>query len=687
MGTGVRIGVIALLTAGSIVMSSAAQASTASQRTLATPVASQAPQASNVTSVFGWGLAAPGAFASDGTHLWIATNSDLAMGGWQADALVELSAKTGAFERVVRDVPSVSVLLASGTHLWAISNASKIYELSPATGAIQRIISNGRWGYLTAIATNGVDLWVSDASNGLTELRASNGVFVRQVVLPGRYRTNPAAMVIAGGELWVLNNAGLTSSVVVLSASTGARVRVLEGAAFGFAYPMSMATNGTDVWVVNASYGPDNTVTEISVKTGTLVKVLARGYGFDNSVQVALDGPYVLVVNRGTFVGDDGATKGSNGSVSVLWASDHTLVRRIGLPSSNDGGGPSEVVTAGGHVWVADAVAAAPGIRQLDIATGSIERRILGSNYGFFYPGPIASNGTDVWVGSSSSVTEMSASDGSLVRILSGPAYGFSVESITADSSHLWVLNSTGSITELSASTGAVVQTISGAPFDLHGAARIISDGTHVWVSNPCGPQCAVGSPGKGSITELSASTGTLVQVLSGPSFQLDQPGPISSDGVHVWIADFGGNSVSELDAATGAFVRSISVSEPSAIASDGADVWVTSLEAGVQGYNGAGVTEISASTGTVVRAITSGIGIPVAIASDGTGVWVANCECQFIGNDYGGVTELSASTGDVVGPAGATDGINGPSGIALGGGRAWVTNRYGDSVTAFPTS
>jgi hypothetical protein len=67
--------------------------------------------------------------------------------------------------------------------------------------------------------------------------------------------------------------------------------------------------------------------------------------------------------------------------------------------------------------------------------------------------------------------------------------------------------------------------------------------------------------------------------------------------------------------------------------------------------------------------------------------VWVANCECQFIGNDYGGVTELSASTGDVVGPAGAIDGINGPSGIALGGGRAWVTNHYGDSVTAFPTS
>ena len=236
-------------------------------------------------------------------------------------------------------------------------------------------------------------------------------------------------------------------------------------------------------------------------------------------------------------------------------------------------------------------------------------------------------------------------------------------------------------MTELSASTGALVQVISGAKYDLQGADHIASDGTHVWITN--------GSTN--STTELSAATGALVQVLRGPGYEFVNPGAISSDGSHVWVVSAGTQGllqphVTELDATSGAFVRGIPVSGD-AIASDGMNVWLTVERAGAPNYSGPGVIELSTATGAIVDELGS-VNVPVAVASDGTDVWIADCECDFDFNIYGGITELSASTGTPV-ELGALppNAINGPSDIALAGGRAWVTNTYGDSVTSFPTS
>ena len=50
----------------------------------------------------------------------------------------------------------------------------------------------------------------------------------------------------------------------------------------------------------------------------------------------------------------------------------------------------------------------------------------------------------------------------------------------------------------------------------------------------------------------------------------------MSSDGTHVWVANFGGNSVTEINASTGAVVRTIAVgSRPDGVSSDGTHVWV----------------------------------------------------------------------------------------------------------------
>ena len=59
----------------------------------------------------------------------------------------------------------------------------------------------------------------------------------------------------------------------------------------------------------------------------------------------------------------------------------------------------------------------------------------------------------------------------------------------------------------------------------------VSSDGTDVWVANS----------GGNSVTELSASTGALVHVVLGSKYGFDYPVAISSDGTEVWVANFAG--------------------------------------------------------------------------------------------------------------------------------------------------
>jgi DNA-binding beta-propeller fold protein YncE len=72
-----------------------------------------------------------------------------------------------------------------------------------------------------------------------------------------------------------------------------------------------------------------------------------------------------------------------------------------------------------------------------------------------------------------------------------------------------------------------------------------------------------------------------LVKVITGSHYQFNTPQAISSDGTHVWVANYWGESVTELNAATGALVRVIrapryGLDHPQGISSDGTNVWVT---------------------------------------------------------------------------------------------------------------
>ena len=89
----------------------------------------------------------------------------------------------------------------------------------------------------------------------------------------------------------------------------------------------------------------------------------------------------------------------------------------------------------------------------------------------------------------------------------------------------------------------------SGGSYGFDVPEAISFDGAHIWVTNWSG----------NSVTELDASDGAWVQTLSGGSYGFDQPNGIAFDGTHIWVINVGGNSVTELEASDGTWVQTFS--------------------------------------------------------------------------------------------------------------------------------
>ena len=118
-------------------------------------------------------------------------------------------------------------------------------------------------------------------------------------------------------------------------------------------------------------------------------------------------------------------------------------------------------------------------------------------------------------------------------EVFGAPA-GFQWQAISSDGNHVWVASSA----ELGHRAVGVHRRAHpgriGPRLGLNGTWAISSDGTHVWVTNA-----------DNTVTELLASTGALVRVISGSSYHFNGPWAISSDGTHVWVANEAGDSVS----------------------------------------------------------------------------------------------------------------------------------------------
>jgi hypothetical protein len=207
-------------------------------------------------------------------------------------------------------------------------------------------------------------------------------------------------------------------------------------------------------------------------------------------------------------------------------------------------------------------------------------------------------------------------------------------------------------ITEVDASTGARVRVISGPQYGFNqgeDGMGMVATGDDLFVANSATDQ---ESPsGQGALTEVDASTGKLVRMISGAAYDFGMyPGPMATDGRHVFVAASG--SVDEIDASTGRLVRLIG--DPAypfqgitGMTVDGADLFVandpdemSSTPPGTAGW----VAEVDIRTGEPLRVI-AGAGyrfdVPEAIGASVGKVFVTNAGA-------GVVTEVDAATGSL---------------------------------------
>jgi hypothetical protein len=195
--------------------------------------------------------------------------------------------------------------------------------------------------------------------------------------------------------------------------------------------------------------------------------------------------------------------------------------------------------------------------------------------------------------------------------------------------------------------------------------------GGHLWVTNQAGD----------SVTEIDPSSGAwLTTFVRSKGYRFNQPAAITSDGSDLFVANASG-SVTEMRSSNGALVRVISGAKyhfvnPIAIDASGSTILV--LNAGrPSGLIAGSVTEINARTGLLRRTVS---GAPFAF-SDPVALTVSGPDAFVADKGDNSMTEVNIATGHVVRVV-AQQGLAAPDGIGVADGQVWVA----DSTTSAAT-
>jgi hypothetical protein len=210
------------------------------------------------------------------------------------------------------------------------------------------------------------------------------------------------------------------------------------------------------------------------------------------------------------------------------------------------------------------------------------------------------------------------------------------------------------------------------------------------------------GHVGANSVSEINASNGSFIRLINSREYKLSFPQEITTNGLHVWIQNDGNSTISELNSANGSFIRTINIKvglpkfvrSPLVTSLVIRDTVLWTTERYINSLSGAqfnAVSAFDASNGKFIRALYEkrfGIDNPVGIAYNRDDVWVAN------GGSSGqvpSVSEFVAVEGTFIRRVyGQIFGFNGPAAIATNDSDVIVLNidsGVRDSVTELNSS
>jgi Protein kinase domain len=395
----------------------------------------------------------------------------------------------------------------------------------------------------------------------------------------------------------------------------------------------------------------------------TRVTAIAAGLAAVAALAVAL--PLTLLA-PGRTTGSPGQPGSPRASGSVKAAgSPSALVSLLGIYPGDQYGFPGarQAVSDGTNVWVADVVD--NSVSEFNARTHARERTLSGGRYGFSTPRTLVDDGKHVWVANQfgNSVTELDAANGSWIRTISGSQYHFDGPSLLAlDGSTLWVASwppgsepndpQPAAITEVNTSDGSLVRTLSG----FYSPAALVADGSRLWVLNPSpgDPNQGGYTAGGGTLVEIGAADGTVQRTIplsaSNPAFR--SLGGMLLHGTDAWVITGIGPTtgyMAEIDTGDGKVVHVVTASDcglqtPADIAAYGSHMFVVNED-------GNSLSVLDAHTGACLEvyrdpAATPGTPFetPVSLTVDGNQAWVVNAGNSANNAGNSSVVELAVS-------------------------------------------
>ena len=346
-----------------------------------------------------------------------------------------------------------------------------------------------------------------------------------------------------------------------------------------------------------------NTVQKLSAVSGTVLGTYPVATGPSG---LAFDGVNVWVAGaNANKVTRVTATGVIGGGLNPAQvATLHWYAAGLNNPVHPVGTSPQGVAFDGTNIWVANSGSA--NVTKINAATDTT----VGTYPVLAGPSGLAFDGTNIWVTDrgANKVTKLNAATGAVVGQLHRSATLRRASRSTAPTSG-WRTAAPDTITKLVAATGALVGTVTVGP-DPEGVAF---DGQHIWVANS----------GDGTATELDAGDGSVVNTYTiGNSASFGGPFGVAFDGTAMWFAT-AGNSVVKLEVSDGTQTEVPVGIEPQAVAFDGTNIWVTN-------FGTSDATKLVAATGANVGRFPVGA-YPTGIAFDGTNVWIANSHANSV--------------------------------------------------------
>jgi len=318
-----------------------------------------------------------------------------------------------------------SGLAVAGGHLWVTNQAgNSVTEINPSTGALLKIFTRAlgyRFNSPTAITRAGGDLFVANAAGSVLEMSASTGAFIRLVAGAGSNFVDPVAIAASGNVILVLNagrsGAAATGSITELSARSGAVLRTIKGPSFALDDPVAMSVSGRDVFVADKD---NNSMTEVAIANGRLVRVVI-GQG--------LNAPDGIAVEDGNVWVSDSAT---NSATELNATTGAVVVTETDSDGAYGFGAPLMAIGTGGYVYIASPFGSSPMVTKVSATSGQPSWYMCNTNgpYYFSLLSAFAVDRDNLWVASRSGAN--SATPGA----------------------------STGSLTELSTGSGALIMTL-----------------------------------------------------------------------------------------------------------------------------------------------------------------------------------------------------------------------------------